>query len=340
MRSPGLWDVGEVRWRRIGLYVLLLFALLALIGASYQILASRVDNRRIPRLGRLVSVGAFRLNLHCTGHGTPTVVLESGLADSLDQWTHIQPEIARFARVCSYDRAGYGYSDPGPMPRTSAQIASELHTALRAADEKPPYLLVGHSFGGYNVRVFNGKYPDEVAGLVLVDATQEDQYRLLPKAWADMGGAVRERARRQAFWAPVYVGLGLARLQLRLQGLEVPPVLLQSKYIKARTSELLSIEESAEQARDAGHINGKPLVVLTAGRPVDSSLKAVLSQKDAMAYEETWVNDLQLRLSRLSKRGKRLVISNSGHDMPADAPEAIVSAIRELADPDHIPLDR
>jgi pimeloyl-ACP methyl ester carboxylesterase len=216
------------------------------------------------------------------------------------------------------------------MPRTSAQIASELHTALRAADEKPPYLLVGHSFGGYNVRVFNGKYPAEVAGLVLVDATQEDQYRLLPKAWTDMGGAVRERARRQAFWAPVYVGLGLARLQLRLQGLEVPPVLLQSKYIKARTSELLSIEESAEQARDAAHINGKPLVVLTAGRPVDSGLKAVLSQKDAKAYQETWVNDLQLRLSRLSERGKRLLISNSGHDIPTDAPDAIVSAVREL----------
>lgn len=296
---------------------------------SYQTLASRLDSRRIPRPGRLVSVGAFRLNLHCTGHGTPTVVLESGLADSLDQWTHIQPEIARFTRVCSYDRAGYGYSNSGPMRRTSARIASELRAALRAAGEKPSFLLVGHSFGGYNVRVVNGKYSDEVAGLVLVDATQEDQYRLLPSAWADMGGAVREHARRQAFWAPLYDDLGIARLQLRLQGLEVPPILLQSKYIKARTSELLSIEESAEQARAAGHISDKPLVVLTAGRPVDSSLKAVTAQRTQRLMR------VGQRLATPSveplKTGQaRLVISNSGHDIPTDAPDAIVSAVREL----------
>jgi pimeloyl-ACP methyl ester carboxylesterase len=216
------------------------------------------------------------------------------------------------------------------MPRTSDRIASELHAALQFAAEKPPYLMAGHSFGGYSVRVFNGKYTDQVAGLVLVDATQEDQYRLLPRAWADMGAAMRRRARWQAFWAPLYIGLGIARLQLLLQGYDVPPALLQSKYLKARASEFENIEVSAEQARTAGHIGDKPLVVLTAGRAIDASLKDVLSEGDQRAYEETWVNDLQLRLAHLSKRAKRVLVPDSGHDMPTDRPDAIVAAVQEL----------
>jgi pimeloyl-ACP methyl ester carboxylesterase len=278
----------------------------------------------------LFSAGEFRLNLYCTGHGSPTVVLEAGLADSLASWRDVQPEIARFTRVCSYDRAGYGRSDPGPMPRTSFRIATELHAALRSADEKPPYVLVGHSFGGFNVRVFNGNYPAQVVGLVLVDATQEDQYRLLPRAWSDLGAAMRRRAARQAFWAPIYVDLGLARLQLRFQGLPTPPIPLQAKYLQARASEFRNIEVSAEQARAASQIGEKPLLVLTAGRVIDDGLKAVLNDQDRRAYEQTWVNVLQLRLTRLSAQGRQIIVSDSGHDMPTDRPDAIVNAVREL----------
>jgi pimeloyl-ACP methyl ester carboxylesterase len=308
-------------------------SLLAIAGASYQAIASRAEAQRFHHPGQLVTIGKFRLNVFCTGEGSPTVVLEAGLADSLDSWRRVQPEIARFARVCSSDRAGYGYSDPGPMPRTSDRIASELHAALRSAGEKPPYLLIGHSFGGFNIRVFNGMYSDEVKGLVLVDATQEDQYRLLPRAWADMGAAMRRRAERQAFWAPLYIDLGLARVQLRLQGHQVPPLLLQSKYLKARASEFDNIEVSAGQARRAGHIDGKPLLVLTAGRAIDAALKAMLSEQDRTAYEETWVNDLQIRLAHLSTLGRRVVVPDSGHDMPTDRPDAIVTAVRELCAP-------
>jgi pimeloyl-ACP methyl ester carboxylesterase len=216
------------------------------------------------------------------------------------------------------------------MPRTSDRIASELHALLRSAGEKPPFLLVGHSFGGFNVRVFNGKYPDEVAGIVLVDATQEDQYLLLPPAWAAMGAATRRRAQRQAFWAPLYIDLGIARLQLRLQGQRVPPVILQAKYLKARTSEFENIEVSAEQARTANHINDKPLVVLTAGKPIDAALRATLNADDQRAYAQTWVNDLQLRLMRLSARGKQVIVPDSGHDMPVERPDEIVEAVRDL----------
>jgi pimeloyl-ACP methyl ester carboxylesterase len=323
----------KLRSLRIVLFASALLSLIALAGASYQAIAWRADAQRFRRPGQLVSAGELRLNLYCTGQGSPTVVLEAGLADSLDTWGRVQPDIARFARVCSYDRAGYGYSDPGPMPRTSDRIASELHAALLSAGEKPPYLLVGHSFGGFNVRVFNGKYPDQVGGLVLIDATQEDQYRLLPRAWSNLGAATLRRAQREAFWAPLYIDLGIARLQLRLLGRRVPPVLLQSKYLKARTSEFENIEASAEQARTADHIGDKPLVVLTAGRVIDSGLKAALSQEDQMAYGQTWVNDLQLRLAHLSTRGRRVVVQDSGHDMPTDRPDAIVTAVRELCAP-------
>jgi len=315
---------------RLSLVLAAALSFATLAGASYQAIAWRADAQRLRRPGQLVSAGNLRLNLYCTGQGSPTVVLEAGLADSLDTWRRLQPDIAQFARVCSYDRAGYGYSDPGPMPRTSDRIASELHAALLSAGEKPPYLLVGHSFGGFNVRVFNGKYSDQVGGLVLIDATQEDQYRLLPRAWSNLGAATLRRAQRQAFWAPLYIDLGIARLQLRLKGQEVPPVILQSKYLRARTSEFENIEVSAEQARTADHIDDKPLVVLTASRVIDAGLKAALSVEDQRAYEQTWVNDLQVRLAHLSRRGKRVIVPDSGHDMPSDRPDAIVTAVREL----------
>ena len=114
-------------------------------------------------------------------------------------------------------------------------------------------------------------------------------------------------------------------------------MLLQSKYLKARTSEFENIKVSAEQARTADHIGDKPFVVLTASRVIDPGLKAALSEEDQMAYEQIWVNDLQLRLAHLSKRGRRLVVPNSGHDMPKDRPDAIVTAVRELCAPQNQP---
>ncbi|MBS1874288.1 MAG: alpha/beta hydrolase [Acidobacteria bacterium] len=304
--------------------------LLAIAGATYQALAFRAEAHSSAHPKRLVDAGGFRLNVYCTGQGSPTVLLEAGFADSLESWRRVQPEIARFTRVCSYDRAGYGYSDPGPAPRTADKIARELHQALSNAGERPPYILAGHSFGGYLVRVFNGAYPGEVAGLVLVDATQEDQYRLLPKAWSDLGEATRRRARRQSFWAPFYIGLGIARLEFRLKGQDPPPLLLQSKYLRARASELLNIQASAEQARAAGHMEDKPLIVLTAGQTIDAALRAALSASDQKAYAGVWINVLQMRLANLSSRGQRIILPSSGHDVPAEAPGAIVTAVREL----------
>src|ERR1700684_333030 len=139
-----------------------LFILLAIIGASYQAIETKADARRFPPKGKLIDVGGYKLNINCTGQGSPTAILETGLTALALSWRPVQLEITKFTRVCSYDRAGYGWSDPGPMPRTSTQIAKELHTLLQNAGEKPLYVLVGHSFGTANVRIYNGLYPNEV----------------------------------------------------------------------------------------------------------------------------------------------------------------------------------
>jgi pimeloyl-ACP methyl ester carboxylesterase len=320
------------RSRNIALALIGLPLALALAGASYQAAATSADARRFPEPGRLIDVGGYRLKLNCTGKGSPAVILEAGLGDLLTEWNRVQPEVAEFSRVCSYDRAGYGGSDPGPMPRTSAQIAKELHTLLERAGEKPPYLLVGHSFGGYNVRVFNGAYPEQVAGIVLVDATQEDQYELLPEAWKAIGRAMLQRYKSQARWAPVFMDLGVARLMLRLRGIHGSYLILQSKYLKARAAELEAIRTSAEQARAVGDINEKPLVVLTAGNNSDPGLRTGLSSRDLEEYQRTWVYDLQMRLTRLSSRGRRIIVPDAGHDIPSERPDRIVNVVRELCE--------
>jgi len=321
---------------KIALTVCVVVALLALAGAFYQVIESRLDTRRFPEDGRLVDVGGYRLMLNCTGVGSPTVILEAGFGDLSLEWRTVQPQIAKFSRVCSYDRAGYGGSDPGPMPRTSLRIAKELHALLKSAGEIPPYVLVGHSFGGYNVRVFNGLYPDEVAGIVLADATQEDQYELLPTAWNAISAAQLKHCQRQARYSFFLVDLGIGRLMLQAQGADHGAYLiLQKKYLRARTSELEQIRISAEQARAADHISYEPLFVLTAAENIDAILSSGLSKRDFAEFQRVWVDDLQMRLARLSTRGKRIMVEGSGHDIPSDRPDAIVDAVHELCTAPH-----
>ena len=170
-------------WRqiwRVLLIVVLLIALLAFIGFLYQNIASAVDASRYPPPGKLIDVGGYRLHLYCTGtshSGSPTVILEAGGGGGSVGWSKIQPGVASFTRVCSYDRAGYGWSDNGPLPRTAGRIVTELHTLLTRAAVPGPYVLVGHSFGGLIVRLYAYRYPQQVAGLVLVDSISEEGVR-------------------------------------------------------------------------------------------------------------------------------------------------------------------
>lgn len=314
---------------KVLLTILASLSILAIVGAVYQQVGSRMDARRSPEPGRLVDVGGYRLKINCVGTGSPTVILESGLGDLLSEWQPVQLQISSFTRVCSYDRAGYGESDAGPLPRTSLQISRELHALLQNAGEHPPYILVGASFGGYNVRVFNGKFPNEVVGMVLADSPQEDQYELLPSAWTQFSTQLLSRWQGQAEWMPPQIMLGIARLRFRKVLGPDASLILQSKYLKARASELKEIQISAEEARASGTLGNKPLVVLTAAQQ-DNALRGTLSPEDFARFQNIWVRTLQPRLVQLSTHGKQVLMSDAGHDIPRERPESIVDAVRGI----------
>ncbi len=153
---------------RIVKYLLLGAALLVVTGLVYEQVDEWHDSKRFPQVGHPVDVGGRTLNISCAGEGSPTVVLEANLKSSGYVWLPIQRSIAKFTRVCWYERAGFGWSDSGPFPNHSDSIARDLHRLLTGAGIQPPYVLVGHSMGAFHVRVYRGYYPNEVAGLVLV----------------------------------------------------------------------------------------------------------------------------------------------------------------------------
>src|SRR5687768_3655967 len=158
------------RWTKRVLIVLAgLLIACAFAGATYEWVATRRDLAATPPPGRLVDVGGHRLHIWCTGAGTPEVILETGLGGSSVDWGFVQPQVARFTRVCSYDRAGLGYSDPGPSPRTARRIARELHALLDRSGITEPLVLAGASSGGLSMRVFATEHPERARGLVLID---------------------------------------------------------------------------------------------------------------------------------------------------------------------------
>jgi pimeloyl-ACP methyl ester carboxylesterase len=150
----------------------------ALIAFVVEALTERRERRQFPPPGRLVDVGGYRLHLQTAGEGQPppTVILDAGMVSFSSNWAWVQPELAKVARVVAYDRAGLGWSDPGPKPRDTGQSATELHEALQRIDIGGPYVLAGHSYGGLAVRAYAALYPKEVAGMVLVDGSHPDQW--------------------------------------------------------------------------------------------------------------------------------------------------------------------
>jgi pimeloyl-ACP methyl ester carboxylesterase len=213
--------------RRAALSLLALIIVLACVGATYQLIGTWRDARRFPQQGRSVKAGQLKLNLNCSGIGNPPVILENGGGMSLIGWIKIQPEIAKYARVCSYDRAGYGWSESGPEPRTALQIAKELKLLLDTAGEKGPYVMVAASLGGLYVRAYAGLYPADVAGVVLVDTSheyQQDRFQsMLPAA---LKGPLKKQGDRaemmDRLFTPLEIQLGIRRLE-RAAGRNAPP---------------------------------------------------------------------------------------------------------------------
>jgi pimeloyl-ACP methyl ester carboxylesterase len=328
--------------RRRLLRVLVIFSLtlvgLLLLGLIYQALASALDASRYPPPGKLVDIGGYRLHINCTGTGSPTVLLDAGLGGTSLDWSKVQPAVARFTRVCSYDRAGYGWSDTGPGPHTSQQTVTELHLLLVHAQVSGPYLLVGHSLGGLNMRLFAYRYPQEVAGMVLLDATSEHQFAQFgtypPFFPPQQVSAVEQQLLLYRGAAP----FGVARLALQT-GLfpdaaaypaAVQPIHLaqseQTRYFSTQYDEYAALQESAAQVRAARLASPSygqlPLIVLSKDYSQDPS-----PQGKQMAA--TW-DALQNDLASLSSDSQHSVAPHSGHYIHLDRPDLAITAIQSV----------
>jgi pimeloyl-ACP methyl ester carboxylesterase len=249
----------------------LVFAILAIsaVGGGYQTVGVATDSIAMPTTGRLIDVGGHQLYLSCVGSGSPTVVLEPGAGATSAQMGWIAPAVARGTRVCVYDRAGRGWSEPADTAQDGAQIATDLHTLLHRAGEAGPYVLAGHSFGGLYVRIFAAHYPDEVAGLVLVDSTEskEPAKSVIPTA------SEEPTTGRVPVLASLAARVGLTRALGQLDLGSLPPQsrdeartsVAQVGFVRSTVDEYMRGTASMQEAASLRDFADKPLFVLTAG---------------------------------------------------------------------------
>jgi pimeloyl-ACP methyl ester carboxylesterase len=310
-------------FRRIVLSLVLLVVLLAVAGFLYQNICEARDRRFNPMPGKLVAVNSRQVHLYCSGEGSPTVILDSGLGDTYYSWHKVQPEIAKVSRVCSYDRAGLGFSDRSADPRTSQVIAQELHALLQAALVAPPYVLVGHSMGGYDVRVYTGLYRKEVAGIVLVDASHPDQANRFPAALKDLEGSWQREATLLEYTMP----FGIPRL-FGMCDEDIRQRAADCNWHSAHeaSAEMKSFSTSGAQAAAAGLLGDIPLVVLSHDPDKPSSeLPADLAKPTNEAWEK-----MQEEMSHLSTRGTQAIAKGSAHYIQNDRPDLVVDAVRTV----------
>lgn len=272
-----------------------------------------------PAPGDRIALGSYRLHLDCRGSGSPTVVLESGLGEPALVWDEVQSRLSDRYRVCAYDRGGYGWSDAGPEPRTAAQGVAELRTLLEVGAAPAPYILVGHSYGGYLVQLFARQYPGLTAGGVLVDAAHPDQ---VDRLRADRPGLpTAPTGEGDLAWItfpdPPRALSPSQRHRMRLMQSGSP-------MREAVISELLHFRESGQQVLSSRPFPPVPLVVLSREGP------DIGASPRERRLGETWMA-MQRDLAGLSPRSRHLVVSRSGHDIHLDRPGAVVRAVQHVA---------
>ena len=287
---------------------------LMLVGHIYEPIAEAADAKAYPPPGQLVDVGGHRLHINCTGTGSPTVVIEAGLGDWSTSWGFVQPEVAKTTRVCTYDRAGLGWSEAAAQPGDVAQFAAELHTLLQNANVPGPYVMVGHSLGGFIVRVFAHDYASEVAGVVLVDSMNPKQ-------------VTESLSNKLALFSSIEAAVarvGIGRLLVKLPAIapSLPagdeayyPLLFRPQTYQTTANEYRELPASATEAGAVTSFGDLPLIVLTA------------KLNDNPGWPE-WQNELL----QLSSNSEHLFAENSGHVIQFDQPDAAVSAILKMVE--------
>jgi len=319
---------------RISRIVMLVILILVLVTLTAGAIAKSNLAKQHPAPGQLVDVGGYKMHINCTGQGSPTVILDAGFADYSATWAYVQPEVAKTTRVCSYDRAGYGWSDPSPYPRTASWRVDELHTLLVNANVQGPYVLVGHSLGGMLMRVYAHNYPDEVVGMVLVDSMHEEQYDRLPGAKNTIPDQMR-----QFRMLGILSSTGIMALMPQaIPNPEMPDeIFAQNKMTWATTGhlttaadEISAMLESTAEVRSL-HITSfgdLPLRVLSQGLYYPNP---TLSEDEDQEYHSEW-QAMQSELATLSSTSKHTIAEQSGHAIQYDQPDLVVDAILDVVD--------
>lgn len=300
---------------------------------------------------RLVDVGGHRMNIYCTGHGSPAVILDAGAGYTTWTWHKVQPQVARITRVCSYDRVGMGFSDGGPLPRDASATVNDLHTLLQRAGIQPPYVLVGHSIAGLYEPLFADRYPHEVAGMVLVDASFPYQSRTLNAAAPTLerlsgeGDAAFGRCYRAAVSGTIRRGTdplcgfppqAVLRAACDKNGkafCEIAHVQLDQiarpAFWQALHSETLAEDttSSAENVKARRNYGAMPLIVLTAAN--DNGDPSPLPPAQTKALEKAWIAGHD-SVARRSSVGVNFIVDHAGHFIQVDRPSVVISAIAEV----------
>lgn len=343
--SPTKRKMGCLVWGGVVLGGLVFIPVILLVaGYVFQLRTTTADFDAFPAPGQLVDVGGYNLHIVCQGEGNPTVVIDAGNGDFSLGWSLVQPGVAEFTRICTYDRAGYGWSEPGSGPRTAEQMANELHTLLSNAGIAGPFVLVGHSLGGYNVRMYAELYPEEVAGMVLVDAGHEDQLTRLPSEYIQ----ITQQQNGYMFVMRLMARFGILRLLGQSAGEQaLPPhiqrlpedikdvyvtMLSHPSYFDATLKEFQALEETCSQVRMTGNLGDRPLAVLTAGNSVDvETLQSIGLPPDFPIdqIQPIWLT-LQQELALLSSKSMHLVIEDSGHAIHIDRPDLVIDTIEQI----------
>lgn len=342
---------GCLRWLgRAALGFLILLLVLMVTGAIYQAVASARDAKMYKPVDQMVDANGIQMRLDCRGSGSPTVVLEAGAQSSSIYWVRVQDEVGKFTRVCSYDRAGYGWSDTVHEAMLPQQVAEMLHALLEKGGEKPPYLMVGHSFGGVYVRTFTAEYPDEVVGMVLVDSSHENQNQQAPPEIAKSPEYIKlqEAGATSLQVLQIAAPIGVLRTfklmdpavaNLQLPDQEKGPALAEmyrTGFIGAYARETAMTAPYSGQPRKLGDI---PLIVLSQKMDVmdvqkmfdayPPAIRSLLTMEVMQQVADTY-NEQQNELAALSTRGERIIVEDSGHFIQLDKPEVVIDAIREV----------
>jgi pimeloyl-ACP methyl ester carboxylesterase len=314
----------HVLWRCTIQGIVALFLTTIAIGGLYQTVSLFRERSAFPMPGRLVDVGGYKMHIYCTGQGARTVILDSGLGDSFISWQNVQPQIAGFVRVCSYDRAGMGYSEASPRPRTSIVFAEELHQLLHNAGIAPPYILVGHSMAAYNIRLYASLFKNDVAGIVLVDGCHPDQLNRFPRALNAMNPGWIRQGKFLEFTTPI----GIPRL-LGYCGNSKALRAAECTFNDARenVAERETFRESAALAKNALSEDLSLIVISHDPDLRDDSLPVYVDRATSAAWEQ-----MQEELSHLSVNGTRIIAKGSGHYIQNDRPDVVIQAVHEMVE--------